>query len=160
MNLQTLRAKLTKVERQRSKLEQQIQANAKKQLDSLPARVGLKTIDQLILELLPYASPSIRGKVQTNGSGAASTDAATGTGRRRGRPPKNAAPAETSGDAAEGDVKSKGTRYSQDVKDAIKSALEEGGMTVAAISEKYGASPFSINQWKKSWGLTKARRKK
>jgi len=157
MNLQTLRAKLTKVERQRSKLEQQIQANAKKQLDSLPARVGLKNIDELILELLPYASPGIRSKLQTNGSGAASTGETAGTGRRRGRPRKNAEPAETSGD---GGVKSKGTRYTQDVKDAIKSALEEGGMTVAAISEKYGASPFSINQWKKSWGLTKARKKK
>ena len=152
MNLQTLRAKLTKVERQRSKLEQQIQANAKKQLDALPARVGLKTIDDLILELVPYASPSIRARLMTNGSG---SSVSTGTGRPRGRPRKNAAPTESA--AA---VKSKGTRYTQDVKDSIKKALEEGGLTVAAISEKYGASPFSINQWKKSWGLTKARKKK
>ena len=151
MNLQTLRAKLTKVERERSKLEQQIQANAKKQLDALPAKVGLKTIDDLILELVPYASPSIRAKLMTNGSG---SSVSTGSGRPRGRPRKNAAPTEAA------TVKSKGTRYTQDVKDSIKKALEEGGLTVAAISEKYGASPFSINQWKKSWGLTKARKKK
>jgi hypothetical protein len=155
MNLQTLRAKLTRVERQRMKLEQQIKVGSKKQLDALPARVGLKTIDELILELIPYASPSIRSKIQSNGSGAPA--AATGTGRPRGRPRKSAgAPAAKSTPAA----KSKGMRYTDDTKQAIKEALEAGGMTVAAISEKFGASPFSINQWKKRWGLTKARKKK
>jgi hypothetical protein len=146
MKLQTLRAKLTRVERERMKLEQQIKTGSKKQLDALPAKVGLGSIDELILELLPYASPRIRGKIQTNGSGAEAGDAVS-TGRSVGRPRKGA-------------VKSKGTRYTEDTKQAIKEALEAGGMTVAAISEKHGVSPFSINQWKKRWGLTKSRKKK
>jgi hypothetical protein len=154
MNLLTLRAKLTRVERQRLKLEQQIQKGSKKQLDALPARVGLKTIDELILELLPHASPRIRSQVESNGA------AAPSTGRRPvGRPRKDAsaapAPKSTGGAA-----KSKGVRYTDDTKQAIKEALEAGGMTVSAISEKFGASPFSINQWKKRWGLTKVRKKK
>jgi hypothetical protein len=151
MNLQNLRAKLSRVERERNKLEQQIKSGSKKQLEALPGRVGLKTIDELILELLPYASPRIKAKIVTNGSGVSAAP-------RRGRPPKNANGSEAA-PAASG-AKSKGTRYSPELKESIKKALEEGGMTVSQISEQYGASPFSINQWKKSWGLTKARRKK
>jgi hypothetical protein len=145
MNLQTLRARLSKVERQRIRLEQQIQKNAKRQFDSLPARVGLKSIDDLIIELLPYASPSVRAKAGSNGSA-----------RPVGRPRKNA----TASAGAAAREKSRGVRYTAETKDAIKAALEKGGMTVAQISEKFGASSFSINQWKKRWGLTKARKKK
>jgi len=143
MNLQTLRAKLTRVERQRSKLELQIKTGSRKQFDALPGKVGLKSIDELILELMPYASPRVRAKVGLNGHGAAAPAAA-----RVGRGKRSVA------------EKSTGTRYTEDTKQAIKQALEKGGLTVAQISEKFGASSFSINQWKKRWGLTKARKKK
>jgi hypothetical protein len=138
MNLQSLRAKLLQVERQRQKLQKRIQTTSKKQLEALPAKVGLKSIDDLILELMPYASARIRGKTKPNGAEAGEPAS------RRARPP----------------AKSKGTRYTAATKEAIKAALEKGGMTVAQLSEKYGASSFSINQWKKRWGLTKPRKKK
>lgn len=138
MSLQSLRAKLLQVERQRQKLQKRIQTTSKKQLEALPAKVGLKSIDDLILELVPYASPRVRAKAGLNGSGDV-----VAAGRKADRP-----------------AKSKGTRYAADTKEAIKAALQKGGMTVAQLSEKYGASSFSINQWKKRWGLTKPRKKK
>jgi hypothetical protein len=140
MNLQSLRAKLLQVERQRQRLQKRIQTSSKKQLEALPAKVGLKSIDDLILELMPYASPRVRARSRLNGE--AEAEGTPGV-RKAGRP-----------------AKSKGTRYTADTKNAIKAALEKGGMTVAQLSEKYGASSFSINQWKKRWGLTKPRKKK
>lgn len=152
MNLQSLRAKLLQVERQRQQLEKRIQTNSKMQLEKLPGKVGLKSIDDLILELLPYASARVRAQAtKLNGD---SEGAVASAAPRRGRPP---AAAKSKDDTA---AKSKGTRYSPETKDQIKAALEQGGETVAQLSEKFGVSSFSINQWKKRWGLTKARKKK
>ncbi len=151
MNLQTLQAQLTKLERRRTLLEKRIKARATKQFAALPARVGLKSIDDLILQLLPYGSNKLRSKL-----GAAETKAgregeeggkgvSTGApGKRRGRPPR----------------RSRGTRYTADVKAAVKRAVEAGGRTVADISREYGPSVFSIKDWKKQWGLTRARKNK
>jgi hypothetical protein len=36
----------------------------------------------------------------------------------------------------------------------------KGGQTAAQISQQYGPSVFSINDWKKQWGLAKSRKKK
>jgi len=149
MNLQSLRAKLLQVERQRQQLEKRIQTSSKKQLEKLPGKVGLKSIDDLILELLPYASARVRGQAtKLNGDHEGAAVAAT-TAPRRGRPPKSA-----SGAPAKSAAKSKGTRYASETKDAIKAALEQGGQTVAQLSEKFGVSSFSINQWKMRCGLT------
>jgi transposase-like protein len=100
--------------------------------------VGLKNIDDLILELLPYGSSTLRARLGQNGA------TVSPTGKRRGRPPR----------------KSRGTRYTADVKAAVKRAVEEGGKTVAEISRELGPSVFSIKDWKKQWGLTRARKKK
>jgi hypothetical protein len=143
MNLQTLQAELNRLERRRQTLEKRIKARASKQFAALPARVGLKSIDELILQLLPFGSTSLRSKLNSGhaGNGAA---APTATGKRRGRPP----------------LRSRGTRYGADVKAAVKKAVEEGGKTVAEISREYGPSVFSIKDWKKKWGLTRKRKKK
>ncbi|HVY81918.1 MAG TPA: hypothetical protein VG994_13100 [Steroidobacteraceae bacterium] len=139
MNLQTLQAELNRLERRRRTLEKRIKARTSKQFAALPARVGLKTIDELILQLLPFGSQSLRAKLNAGrvGNGAV-------TGKRRGRPP----------------LRSRGTRYGADVKAAVKRAIEEGGKTVAEISREYGPSVFSIKDWKKKWGLTRKRKKK
>jgi len=119
-------------------LEKRIKARASKQYAALPARVGLKSIDELIMRLLPYGSNGLRSKLNSaDGHGPA-------TGKRRGRPP----------------LRSRGTRYGADVKAAVKRAVEEGGKTVAQISREYGPSVFSIKDWKKKWGLTRKRKKK
>jgi hypothetical protein len=141
MNLQNLQAQLNQLERKRQQLEKRIKSRASRQYASLPAKVGLKNIDALILELLPYGSSNLRARLNHNG---AEPSAAVPAGKRRGRPPR----------------KSRGTRYTADVKAAVKRAVEAGGRTVAEISREFGPSVFSIKDWKKQWGLTRARKKK
>jgi hypothetical protein len=141
MNLQTLQAELNRLERRRETLEKRIKARASKQFAALPARVGLKSIDELILRLLPYGSNGLRSKLHPSQRG---DGALAPPGKRRGRPP----------------LRSRGTRYGADVKAAVKRAVEEGGKTVAQISREYGPSVFSIKDWKKKWGLTRKRKKK
>ena len=51
-------------------------------------------------------------------------------------------------------------RYSEAVKTAIRRELEKGGKTFNQLSKEYGPSAFSIKDWKKSWGLTKPRKKR
>jgi hypothetical protein len=136
MNIQSLKAELSKVERRRQRLEKQIRTRTAKQFAALPGRVGLKSIDALILSLAPYASPQLRGRLGGNGA-----DSSAASGKRRGN-------------------KSKGTRYTSAVKAAVKAALVKGGKTAAQISAEYGPSVFSINDWKKQWGLAKSRKKK
>jgi hypothetical protein len=138
MNLQSLQAELNKLERKRVALEKRIKARASQQFAALPARVGLKSIDDLIVQLLPYGSKGLRARLGAGESGASAA------GKRRGRPPR----------------RSRGTRYTADVKAAVKAAVEAGGRTVAEISREYGPSVFSIKDWKKKWGLTRKRRKK
>jgi hypothetical protein len=140
MNLQTLQAQLNQLERKRQQLEKRIKDRASRQYAALPAKVGLKNIDDLIIQLLPYGSTSLRTRLNQNGAVATTT----GTGKRRGRPPR----------------KSRGTRYTADVKAAVKRAVEAGGKTVAEISREFGPSVFSIKDWKKQWGLTRTRKKK
>jgi hypothetical protein len=142
MNLQTLQAELNRLERRRETLEKRIKARSSRQFAALPARVGLKSIDELILKLLPFGSNGLRSKLTVaaqSGNGVTAP-----AGKRRGRPP----------------LRSRGTRYGADVKAAVKKAVEEGGKTVAQISREYGPSVFSIKDWKKKWGLTRKRKKK
>jgi hypothetical protein len=140
MNLQNLQAQLNQLERKRQQLEKRIKERAARQYAALPKKVGLKNIDDLIIQLLPYGSSGLRSRLNQNGA-----PGSDGTpGKRRGRPPR----------------KSRGTRYSPDVKAAVKRAVEAGGKTVAEISREFGPSVFSIKDWKKQWGLTRSRKKK
>jgi hypothetical protein len=143
MNLKTLQAQLTRIERHSRRLQAQIQARSAKLFAALPAKVGLKTVDALITSLAPYASPHLRSRFASNGGASPSAPSSRAVPQRRAK----------SG-------RMKRARYSPEVKAAIKATLQKGGQTVAQISKQYGASTFSINGWKKSWGLTKSRRKR
>ncbi|MEP7242501.1 MAG: hypothetical protein ABI885_02335 [Gammaproteobacteria bacterium] len=143
MNLQALQAQLNQLERKRQQLEKRIQERAARQIAALPAKVGLKSIDDLILKLLPYGSSKLRSRLRVGYLGAHAGAGVSGAGKRRG--PQQ---------------RSRGTRYTADVKAAVKSAVEAGGRTVAQISREFGPSIFSIKDWKKQWGLTRARKKK
>lgn len=137
MNLQSLQLQLKKVEQRQRQLQNKIERRSEKEFTSLPAKVGLKSVDALILCLAPYASPQLRSRVGTNeGASRVSSGRANAGGR------------------------SKGTRYSAAVKAEVKAAMSKGGLTAAELSERYGPSVFSINLWKKQWGFVKARRKK
>ena len=141
MKLGALRTKLTRIERQQKKLTQQVQRmqlGAKKQLQALPAKIGLKTIDELIIELLPYASPRLRARI--------------------GAGPSSPAPKTRTVRGAQGGKTRKG--YSAETKAEIRAALEKGDLTAAKVSEQYGVSLAGVNLWKKQWGLTKSRQKK
>jgi hypothetical protein len=140
MNLQTLQAQLNQLERKRQQLEKRIKERASRQYAALPAKLGLKNIDDLIIQLLPYGSSSLRSRLNQS----ATLSGSLSGGKRRGRPPR----------------KSRGTRYTADVKAAVKRAVEAGDRTVAEISREYGPSVFSIKDWKKQWGLTRSRKKK
>lgn len=133
MNLQSLHAELERIERRRSALEKRIGTRKLKQYSALPASVGLKSIDELVLALVPYGSQSIRSRI----------GAAIGTARRRGRPGNPL-----------------GIRYSAEIKAAVRKALEEGEKTHSEISREFGPTVFSIKDWKKRWGLVKTRGKR
>src|SRR3970040_1776060 len=66
MNIQSLKAELSKIERRRARLEKQIKSRTSRQYAALPARVGLKSIDALILNLAPFASPRLRSRLGGN----------------------------------------------------------------------------------------------
>jgi hypothetical protein len=137
MNLQSLQLQLKKVELRQRQLQNRIERRSAKEFTSLPAKVGLKSVDALILCLAPYASPQLRGRVGANeGATRVSSDRASAHGR------------------------SKGTRYPPAVKAAVKAAMSKGGQSAAQLSERFGPSVFSINLWKKQWGFVKARDKK
>src|SRR4029079_11875971 len=83
MNLQTLQAQLSQLERKRQQLEKRIKDRASKQYAALPKKVGLKNIDDLILNLLPYGSSGLRSRLNQNGGTLPGA-----SGKRRGRPPR------------------------------------------------------------------------
>jgi len=79
MNLQLARAKLSALERQKQRLETQIQKRTEKAYRALPGYVGLRTIDDLLLALVPHASGSLGVRSNT-----VVADRATRTRKRLG----------------------------------------------------------------------------
>ena len=138
MTIQALEAQLKKIDKQRNLLTKRLESRKARQFTSLPAKVGLRTVDELILSLTPYASPKLRGLA---GNGARPVQrgrkkvSAKKSGRR-GRP----------------------SPFGQDVRDAVRTLLEKGEMTSAEVGKKFGVSPYTIKDWKKQWGLSKKRR--
>jgi transposase len=135
MSIQTLEAELKKIERQRALLSKRILARKARQFTSLPAKVGLRSVDELILSLSEYASPKLRGSLTGNGVQAIRRKASARKVARRGRP----------------------ARYGEEVRASVRKLLEQGQMTSAAIGKKLGVSPYTIKDWKKQWGLSKKR---
>jgi hypothetical protein len=125
MNIHALQSQLSELDRKRTQLEKRIRERRSSQYAALPRKFGLRTIDELILQLLPHGSAGLRARFQERNASAA---------------------------------RSRGTRYSSEVKGAVKRAVEAGGKTVAQISREFGPSVFSIKDWKKQWGLTRARK--
>jgi len=137
MSIQTLEAQLKKIERQRALLSKRIAARKARQFTSLPAKVGLRSVDELIHSLSPYASPKLRANLTGNGAEPIRKKASAKKVVRRGRP----------------------VRYGEDVRASVRKLLEQGQMTSAAVAAKFGVSPDTIKDWKKQWGLSKKRRR-
>jgi hypothetical protein len=139
MKIDAMKAQLSKIERQRHALTRQIQALQEKRLAALPAQVGLGSIDNLILALMPHASSTLRTKLQ-----AIDVHHADGDG------------------AAAGYLNSNGkrARFPETLKAQIKAELEVGKKSVAQLSREYGPSHPTIMGWKREWGMTHPRPRK
>jgi hypothetical protein len=139
MKIDSMKAQLSKIERQRHALTRQIQALQEKRLAALPAQVGLGSIDNLILALMPHASSTLRTKLQ-----GVEADGAEGEGAGAGYLNGNG----------------KRARFPEALKAQIKTELETGKKSVAQLSREYGPSHPTIMGWKREWGMTHPRPRK
>jgi hypothetical protein len=146
--MQMIEARLKKVEREREKLTRQLEGSRRKQFSALPAKYGLKNMDEFISALLPYASNAFAEKLGRKSQPAPAPKQPSTNGAHSG----NGA---SSGNGAGSDSR---RRYSPAQQSAVKAALEKGDKTVAEISQELEVSPFTIVAWKKRWGLVKTRK--
>jgi len=129
MKIETIKAQLNKVEKQRSVLKHRMDELRRRELARLPQHVGLETIDELILVLVQHASPGLRDRLT-------SADSRDGQG---------------SPDS------SRRARFGAEVRERVRAELEAGGKSVAQLSREYGPSHPTIMGWKREWGLTRPR---
>jgi hypothetical protein len=139
MKIDAMKAQLSKIERQRHALTRQIEALQEKRLAALPAQVGLGSIDNLILALVPHASSTLRTKLHAIDLSQGDGDGASG-GHLNGN--------------------GKRARFPEALKAQIKSELENGKKSVAQLSREYGPSHPTIMGWKREWGMTHPRPRK
>jgi transposase-like protein len=131
VNIEKIRAQLTRIDREKRALEQKIQVIQRKKLVALPKQVGLDSVDSLIAALAHHASPSVRVHLQSMSfNGLGSSDSAQGSGNARR------------------------VRFSAEMRARIKAELETGKKSVAQISREYGPSHPTIMGWKREWGMT------
>lgn len=130
MSIESLQAQLAKIELKRKKLTERMDAERSKELLGLPAKLGLATIDELIMALAAHATPAVRVRIR------AADPALTEQGRSQHPSQRR-------------------RRIPEQVKAQIKTELLRGNATVAALAEKYRTSPASIMKWKREWGLTR-----
>ena len=126
---------LSRMEQQRRALEHKIKQLQRKELLRLPARVGLESVDHLILTLVEYASPALKARLSTSHAVAASSVLPAGNGTGAGLR----------------------TKFSSELREMIRKELESGLKSVAEISREYGPSHPTIMGWKREWGMTRPR---
>lgn len=106
----------------------------------LPAQYGFGSIDQLILALVPYASPRMKGRFKTGPKAAATAPA-----RAKSPKPKG---------------KRRRAAISDETRNAVIEAIKAGEKTGAAIAKEFGISVPSVNNIKAAAKLTKPRKSK
>jgi hypothetical protein len=146
MRLNTLQTELARIERRRVLLQEQLNKEAKSVYASLPAKVGLRTVDALILALAPYASPFLRAKLSRPAAGAKSVAVAV-----HSVPAAKAAPQ----NAKKG--RKRPPARSAEQKTAVREAFKDGKLTTREISNKYAVPYNTLKKWKTVWRMTKAR---
>jgi hypothetical protein len=128
--------------REQQRLSKQIENKRAEQLRTLHERMGFANINELIAALQSVSPGTANGRHASNGVSVAPE-------AKKAREPK--AKAATNGN---------GARYSDEVKAAVKSDIEKGESTAREIASRHQVSLPTLNLWKKSWGLTKPRKKK
>jgi hypothetical protein len=131
MDIDKIRAQLSRIDREKRALEQKIQVLQGKKLVALPKQLGLDSVDSLIVALARYASPAMRTYLQSMRPDGAGDLEAPGRARRE--------------------------RFSPELRGRIKTELEQGKKSVAQLSREYGPSHPTIMGWKREWGMTHPR---
>jgi helix-turn-helix, Psq domain len=150
MKLDSLNAELRKVERRRLQLEQKIKAQSALLFKSLPGKVGLKSVDALVLALVPYASPALQQRIE----GAVSAQASKAAAPKRANP-AIAAPMKST--AAKAPKQTRGRAgHPEEKMTAARRAFQDGKLTIREISTKHGVPTDTLKKWKRKWGLTEA----
>ncbi len=144
-NLVTLSQSLDKKRAEVEKLQQEIEELRAKELTSLPAQVGLESVDDLIKALAAYASPRLKGLLNAKAPAAP----------RPPREKRTPAPAEPK---AEGDSAARRPRttITEEIRTRVVALVQEG-KTAAEIATEVGISVPSVANIKKAAGLTKPR---
>ena len=138
MKLSKLQLELKKAQDRAKKLQQQVEREARATFTALPSKVGLKTVDELITALLPYASSATRAKLAKGTSSPASTSSTSA--------------AQTSVTSA----RRPHSRHTSAQKAMIKQAMQRGA-PLSELATKHGIPYGTLKKWKIRWGLTKKR---
>jgi len=143
MKLESLQLELKRTQERAKKLQTQIANREKAVYTGLPRKVGLKSIDELINALAPYASSAMRAKFESRSSSTSQPAAATST-----QTGTKSAPAKSS--------KRVLGQYSNDLKKTVRLAMEKG-VDGRSISREHNIPYATLKKWKKRWGLTSQR---
>ena len=134
VNIERIKAQITRIDREKRALERKIEALQQQKLTALPRQVGLESVDSLIVALGPYASQALRMRLQSmrfEGADEETLAAPNGVAKR--------------------------TRFSAEMREQIRAELESGAKSVAQIAREYGPSHPTIMGWKREWGMTHPR---
>lgn len=147
MRLDTLRAELQKLRQKEEKLQEQMK-KATSVYTTLPKKVGLKNMDELIKELLPLASLNLRHRLNGSAPGkkVVVKTAKAAPAKKVSRP----VPAKTAAKS----VRGKQPAYSDQLKAAVRQDMAEGKLTTPEISKKHNVGTDTLKKWKRKWGLT------
>jgi hypothetical protein len=149
-------AELEALLREQQRIAKQIEYKRSEQLRNLHAQLGFASTEELIEALQSLSSAPTNGARGSNG-----THRTNGANGSNGTHASNGASVPVEAAATRGEkAAGKGARYSDAVKAAVKSAFEKSEGTAREIASRYKVSLPTLNIWKKSWGLTKPRKKK
>jgi hypothetical protein len=150
-------AELDALLREQQRIAKQIEYRRSEQLRNLHTQLGFASTEELIAALQSLSSTPTNGTHATNGgNGSNGTHRTNGAHGFNGSSPVEAAAVTKRGEKAA----SNGARYSDAVKAAVKSAIQKREGTAREIASRYKVSLPTLNIWKRSWGLTKPRKKK
>lgn len=82
MSIQTIEAKLKRLDQERERLSKQLETRKQKQYKAIPAKYGFKTIDALIAALTPYASSNLKVQLPRTGRSLAAKRSQRPSGNR------------------------------------------------------------------------------
>lgn len=122
--------KIAKLREELAALEAQASKERENTLKSLPAAAGCKTMEELVLLLVPFTKLRVVQQRKQKNSDTAPA------GEKKG---------------------GKRAKVTEEMKKEMEKLLRGGEMTAKAIADKMGVSMPTVNTLKKSLGLTKAR---